>query len=778
MFNRDALKLTPIAAACCMLAACGNNDNNGTTYSGVVASSAFVSGSKTGDPTFKPGYYAGATVCVDANANGKCDGSEATAKTDGSGHFSLTTGDSGQLLADIPASATNTASGSAVSGHLILRASAAQVAFQGADKIVISPMSSEVQRLVEANGSTFTTELGNLATRLSGPTFNQGSASIGSLDVLADVNTESGANQYALEYAYNALGNRYTYATAKFDRGDKYPDALAVAGGDPRLAGVSGITAGETIPADTRQSITFAQSQQAAFNIEGVPAYDNIFVIMLENKSTDAVLGNTRAPQINALLSKYNQLTTYYSTGNPSEPNYTALGGGDDWGITDDNWFGCGAAGANAPQDVAFAGGTASDGQPLPPQGPLPPLDSKHLAGFSSNAGDACSTSPTSGTNHNAPGDNLFTLLSKAGLTWRTYSESMNPGQDVRSDSVADPAVVDTYNETDTDGTNVTGTANFAVVGGLYKVKHGPSIAYQTARLLPEFVADNRTIFGTQYTAADWAKSTAYTVPTGWMYDQFGADLAAGDVGNVNFIVPDQCDDMHGVGSDTSCANNNNGETAGITRADIYVGKVVSAIQNSALWKNPQKHVAIVIMFDEGEGSSTSCCGWNAGGKNSGAAPVTVDASGKATATTQPSGYGNGNIGHGNSIFGVITNQQDVGTAPKGGKDSDAYSHFSLVRTVQDMFQLADPAVDASYLNRAKYTEAFIEANITALPEFAGSADTHFDSVRPINHAYVIPANYVQKLNPADISGVGVAGPAITPQTGPDANQNNIWAVK
>jgi hypothetical protein len=180
----------------------------------------------------------------------------------------------------------------------------------------------------------------------------------------------TGAEQYAVLYESNALANRYTYATAKLDRGDMYPDALAVAGGDPRLNGVAGITAGESIPAtDPRAKITFAQSQQAAFNIEGVPAYDNIFIIMEENKSTDAILGNARAPFVNKLLNTYNQLTTYYSTGNPSEPNYTALGGADDFGITDDNWLGCGAVGANAPTDAAFAGGTASDGQPLPATG-------------------------------------------------------------------------------------------------------------------------------------------------------------------------------------------------------------------------------------------------------------------------------------------------------------------------------------------------------------------------------------------------------------------------
>src|SRR5882757_1256958 len=185
MFNRNALKLTPIAVACCMLlAACGNDDNGGSssssssssssgsssssssssssgssgssssssssgsgptaaTYTGVVASSAFVPGSATGNPTLKAGYYTGATVCVDANGNGKCDGTETTVTTDGSGKFTLTTADSGQIIADISTKAKNTASGAAVASHLVLRASAAQVADQGAN-IVISPVSSEV----------------------------------------------------------------------------------------------------------------------------------------------------------------------------------------------------------------------------------------------------------------------------------------------------------------------------------------------------------------------------------------------------------------------------------------------------------------------------------------------------------------------------------------------------------------------------------------------------------------------------------------------------------
>ena len=42
-------------------------------------------------------------------------------------------------------------------------------------------------------------------------------------------------------------------------------------------------------------------------------------------------------------------------------------------------------------------------------------------------------------------------------------------------------------------------------------------------------------------------------------------------------------------------------------------------------------------------------------------------------------------------------------------------------------------------MNRAKYTEASSPRTSRHLPEFADSADTHFDSVRPINHAYIDP---------------------------------------
>jgi hypothetical protein len=301
-------------------------------------------------------------------------------------------------------------------------------------------------------------------------------------------------------------------------------------------------------------------------------------------------------------------------------------------------------------------------------------------------------------------------------------------------------------------------------------------------RSAPEWKYSNRTMGGGQWDAA-LKNSTAYTIPANYDYDQLGTDLASGNVGNLNFLVPDQCDDMHsisvkgtvpggaaGTASDcTGVANNVPTATGGaiITRGDNYVDSTVKRIQASPLWQNPQKRVAIVLMFDEGNATSgfNSCCGWNVANSTK-ANPLKQNADGTWSVDATITNYTNGNRGHGESIFGILTNQA---SAPKGVSDSDAYSHFSFVRTLQDMFQLADPAVDASFMNRSKYTEAFIAANILNLPEYTGSADTHFDSVRPINHAFVIPAGYTQKQS-GDVS--------TTAQVGPDANQLNVWSLK
>jgi hypothetical protein len=292
--------------------------------------------------------------------------------------------------------------------------------------------------------------------------------------------------------------------------------------------------------------------------------------------------------------------------------------------------------------------------------------------------------------------------------------------------------------------------------------------------------------------------ATKYVIPAGYDVDQFGTDLQTGDIGQLNYVIPDQCDDMHSItvsgtdsvtkgaitASDCSGVSNGNNPPPNdshdniIARGDNYVKYLVNKIQASPIWQNQSKREAIVLMFDEGSATSgfNSCCGWNPGNSTV-AKPLIQNPDGTFSVDNSVVAYTSGNRGHGNSIFAVITNQP---TAPKAIKDSDAYSHFSFVRTLQDMFGVADPASPGSYMNRSKYTESFIAANILNLPEYASSADTHFDAVRPMNHQYVIPTNYVEKQSVDEstiVAGSGNAAATVPPQVGADASQVNIWSV-
>src|SRR5262249_22015390 len=159
-----------------------------------------------------------------------------------------------------------------------------------------------------------------------------------------------------------------------------------------------------------------------------------------------------------------NQATSYYATGNPSEPNYTALGGADDFGIVDDAQWNCYASDANAPTDL-----------PLP-DNTQPGLQSSPFKLGPTNS--TCRAAAQAPDNHNSTArPNLFNAINAAGMTWRTYSESMNPGQDFRTDSVADPAVLaqDHVYQPNTIGGNaaVVGDVNLILPmpGGLYKTK-------------------------------------------------------------------------------------------------------------------------------------------------------------------------------------------------------------------------------------------------------------------------------------------------------------------
>src|SRR5262249_54196221 len=59
---------------------------------------------------------------------------------------------------------------------------------------------------------------------------------------------------------------------------------------------------------------------------------------------------------------------------------------------------------------------------------------------------------------------------------------------------------------------------------------------------------------------------------------QLGADLTRGALANFSLVVPDQCNDMHGI---APCSD----ENTLISKGDSYVGTIVRTIMRSQVWR-------------------------------------------------------------------------------------------------------------------------------------------------------------------------------------------------
>jgi phospholipase C len=148
-------------------------------------------------------------------------------------------------------------------------------------------------------------------------------------------------------------------------------------------------------------------------------------------------------------------------------------------------------------------------------------------------------------------------------------------------------------------------------------------------------------------------------------FDALYRDLAAGGMPNYAHIVPNQCDDMHGrdEGADVpaDCRKGNVHEL--IARGDRVIGDLVTRIMTSAVWRSPD-NTAIVITFDENDkeerrGPDQGCCGNDPGSA--------------------------ANAGGGRIPTVVITNH-----GPRGVIDDTPYNHYSLLRTTEAAFGIAE----------------------------------------------------------------------------------------
>lgn len=141
---------------------------------------------------------------------------------------------------------------------------------------------------------------------------------------------------------------------------------------------------------------------------------------------------------------------------------------------------------------------------------------------------------------------------------------------------------------------------------------------------------------------------------------RFDRDLETGALPTFSLVVPNQCDEMHGLhgaGIPADCDGDN--KPALIRRGDAYIGRLMRRIEHSPMWQGAA-NVAVVITFDEGAGKTREgCCG------------VTPEAA--------------SNFGGGHIPTIVITNH-----GPRGVTDSTPYNHYSLLRSLEDAFGIAD----------------------------------------------------------------------------------------
>ncbi len=219
----------------------------------------------------------------------------------------------------------------------------------------------------------------------------------------------------------------------------------------------------------------------------GASHIKTVFLILMENHNWSDIHGSASAPYINnTLLPASSSCSNYFDnpkSAHPSEPNYLWLEAGDNFGILDDN-------------DPA--------------------------------------------TNHQATTSHLVTLLTNAGVTWKSYQEDITAG-----------------------------TCPIVAVKG-YAPKHNPMVFFDD-------IAGNPP-------SATNATCAAHVRP----YTELAGDLTGGKVAAYNFITPNLCDDMH-----DTCTGD------AIKQGDDWLKVNIPVIQASAAYTNGG---AIFITWDESEG--------------------------------------------------------------------------------------------------------------------------------------------------------------------------------
>jgi phosphatidylinositol-3-phosphatase len=193
-------------------------------------------------------------------------------------------------------------------------------------------------------------------------------------------------------------------------------------------------------------------------------------------------------------------------------------------------------------------------------------------------------TSDCGGCNVDAP--NLADQLEAAGVSWKAYIEDL-------------PALCSDAHQ-----------------AGAYAKKHNPFLYFASVR--------------------DHPGRCAKVVPLG----QLDADLAAGRLPRLVFVIPNLDHDMHGAGE--------GGDDAALTAAaDRWLEGLDGKLAGSSAWRDDTR---LVVTWDEGAGGGAGCCG------------------GLAT---------------GGKVATIV-----AGPDVKPGRDDATYSHYALLRSIETLLHL------------------------------------------------------------------------------------------
>jgi phosphatidylinositol-3-phosphatase len=345
-----------------------------------------------------------------------------------------------------------------------------------------------------------------------------------------------------------------------------------------------------------------------------VPPLDHVFVIMMENHGYYQVIDNPNEPYLNSLIAnkKVNLATNYFAVGHPSLTNYLEIVGGSNFGIRSDNAPNWGSTtcspniesgavnaddnGGNAPANIKIEASTICPISGVGKDAETPAVDTWNEAGtIAGPNGSIVIVIPyiadIDGVKHvpaaNTAGKSIGDQLVATGKSWKSYQESIPLGSLFE---------VNYSNGTATNLTDFSKLKPFTKsdVVQLYAVKHNPFAYFKS-------VQDG------------WRENNSLKNVVGFdgahgLY----ADLVTGEVPNLAFIAPNQCDDQHGRGNaDKFCAfdfGDANGFTNGdqsqlnpglIQQGDVTIERLVHAIHASPAWKDSRS--AIVIVWDEND---------------------------------------------------------------------------------------------------------------------------------------------------------------------------------